>query len=100
MNPITVTATYQRPVYNVAGAWIRDEPVELVAEVLQDSGEYCSSELFVVWTDETLAKLAAIDFSVDELIGAQEAAEEAYWANEAEECRVLKVRQQLGVVAA
>lgn len=71
-----------------------DVSVELVAEVAQDGGGSCDSELLVIWTDETLAKLADLEFGMEELVGAQEAIEAAYWESEREECRHSNLRQR------
>jgi hypothetical protein len=74
--------------------------VAIEAEVLQDGGTNCTSELCIVWTTETLEKLARLDFSEEELVGCEEAVEVAYWALEAEQCRLASARQRAGYVSA
>ena len=77
-----------------------DLTVELEAECFQDSGEGFLGEVCTVWTLDCLERLAAAGLSGDELLGCTEAVEEAFWGAELEACRVSKVRQQLGTVAA
>lgn len=96
-----VVATYQRQLHNAfSGVWLGETPIVLVADVTQDSGEGFASELCVVWDDETLATIAAAVLDCDELIGCVEVVESRFWNSEAETCRLLKVNQQLGTVAA
>ncbi len=84
-----VRATYVRQ--HLDGS---DEAIALSADVIQDGGEHSGSELCVVWTDECLVTLAAAELDMEELVGATEALEEAYWASEREECRLASVRQR------
>lgn len=88
-----VSTTYMRQVTG-HGCWLGETPIEIEAEVFQDGGEHTGSELLVIWTDETLASLASLDFDMSELEGAQEAIEEAYWASERDQCRASITRQQ------
>jgi hypothetical protein len=89
---IIVTAQYARPTYcRFSGCWLADKPVTVSADV-----EQFGDELLVIWTDETLAKLAELGFSVDELVGAQEAIEAAFGEHEREQCRLASVKQRAG----
>ncbi len=90
-----VAATYQRPIYSAGGAWLRDEPVELVAECQQ-----FVDDALIIWTDETRAELVALGLDAEELVGCQEAVEEAFWESEREECRLAAVRQRTGAEVA
>lgn len=87
----TVNTTYALPVHTPGGGWLRDELVEITAEC-----EQFGDDVLVIWTDETLAKLASLDLDGEELVGCDEAATEAFWASEQEACRVASVRQRLG----
>jgi hypothetical protein len=91
-----IATTYPRPIYGFGGCWLRDEPVTIAADVIQDGGVGHTSELCIVWTDETLARLAALELDAEELIGCEEAIEQAWWDAEAEQCRLANVRQRLG----
>lgn len=95
-----ITATYRRQVYDaVSGAWLNEVPVEISAEVIQDGGHGCSSELCVIWTDSTLETFQAGDFDIEELIGAQEAIEEAWFVAERAACAESSVKQRSEVAA-
>lgn len=86
----TVKATYQRPVYSHGGSWLRDEPVELEAEC-----EQFGDEVLTVWTDACLATLAVADLDMEELVGATEAIEEAFFAAEREAGRLDYLAQRM-----
>ncbi len=81
------------------GFWVGEEPIEIAAECWQDSGESFLSEVLIVWTDETLVKLAALSLDAEELVGCTEAMEEAFHANERELCRVSIARNREGRAA-
>jgi hypothetical protein len=70
--------------------------VRLSAVVVQDSGTYCDSETFVVWTPEADAVLKAsgIRDDAEELAGAMERAADAYWDREHDQCRLASARQR------
>lgn len=87
---ITIRTTYLR-ITERFGCYMGEEAIELTAEC-----EQFGDEILTIWTDETLALLASLDLSGDELIGCTEAMEEAFFAAEQEECRLLKVRQERG----
>lgn len=91
---ITVRATYLRQLEG-NGMWLGEESIGLEAEC-----EQFGDEVLVVWTDACLTTLAAADLDGDELVGCTEAIEEAFWSAEREACRVLKVQQRAGTVAA
>jgi hypothetical protein len=85
-----VSATYNRPILcRFSGSWLYDKPVSVTAEC-----EQFGDEVLVIWTLETLEALASLDFSGDELVGATEAVERAFFESEREECRVASVRQR------
>ena len=91
-----ISAVYQKQFYSAhSGAWLDELAIQIAAEV-----EQFGDSLLVIWTDECSATLEAAGLDCDELIGAQEEIESAFWAAEREECRLSKVRQQNGVVAA
>jgi hypothetical protein len=96
---VTTRATYLRQLEG-NGIWLGEEPIGLEAECFQDSGLDFGSEVLVIWTDETLAKLASLDLNAEELVGATEAMTEAFWSAEREACALSKVQQRLGTVAA
>lgn len=73
------------------GAYMGDEPIEISAPVTQRG-----DDLIVPWIEMS----ADVDLDDEEVIGALEAAEEKFWSLEAEACRVSKVSQQMGTVAA
>lgn len=85
-----VRATYMRMIERF-GAYMGDEPIEIEAPVTQRG-----DDLIVPWIEVS----ADVDLDDEEVIGAQEAAEEKFWSLEAEACRVSKVRQSLGTEAA
>lgn len=89
-----ITTTYLRIIERF-GAYLGETPIEISADC-----ESFNDEVLVIWTDETLARLAALDLDAEELIGCEEAATEAFWASEEEQCRLVKVRQRLGERAA
>ena len=78
------------------GETLTETPVALVAHVAQDSGDYCTSELCVVWHDATIADMTRLGFDAEERVGAVEAISERFWANEAEALRVARARQRDG----
>lgn len=89
----TIAATYLRPVYDdYSSAWLNDVPVTVTAEV-----EQFGDDLLVIWTSACLTELGRREFTGEELVGAQEAIEEAWWASEREACRAQYVRQRLGL---
>lgn len=73
-----------------------EQDVTLSALVAQDSGAHCDSELLVIWTDEALDAIARHELDSEELAGAIEHAEVAFYAAEAEQCRLASTRQRLG----
>lgn len=89
-----IRATYLRQLEG-HGCWLGEEPVELSAEC-----EQFGDTVLVVWTDETLAKLAALDLDGDELLGCTEAIEEAFYLAEQSACRDSIVRQRTEVSTA
>ena len=89
-----IRATYLRQSES-NGCWMGETSIAITAEC-----EQFGDELLVIWTDECLARLAALDLDAEELVGCTEAIEEAFFAAEREQCRVSKVRQQTGEVAA
>jgi hypothetical protein len=91
----TIATVYQRPLFTRGGAWLRDTPVEVTAEV-----EQFGDLLLVLWTPETMAALAELRFDGEELVGAQEAIEEAHHQAEREACRVASVKQRMGATEA
>ncbi len=90
----TITTAYLRQSES-NGCWMGETAISITAEC-----EQFGDELLVVWTDETLAELAALDLDGDELIGCTEAIESAFWASEEEQCRLANVRQRTGERAA
>jgi hypothetical protein len=86
------TAAYQR-VSAVTGDNV-GEPLAISAYVIQDGGEGFTSETCLVWTDETLALIAALKLDCEELVGCEEAIEDAFFAAEREHCRVAYVKQR------
>jgi hypothetical protein len=89
----TVSCVYLRQLGTTC--WLGEQPIELTAEC-----EQMADDVLVIWTDETLAKLAALDLDGDELVGCDEVMREAFWASEREECRLANVRQRTGERAA
>lgn len=78
----------------------REFELALPCEVTQDSGAGLLSELCVLWSDEADATFAQYGFSGEELDGAVENAEDAFWLAEQAACGVVKTQQRLGTVAA
>ena len=73
----------------IAANHTRDDltTVALFAYVAQDTGEGCDSDLLVVWADETLPVIAALD--AEEQVGAIEAIEQAFCDYQAETSRIV-----------
>lgn len=86
-----IRTNYRRPILTAGGSWLRDELVEISAEC-----EQAGDDVIVIWTDETLARLAELDLTGDELLGCDEAVTEAFWAAGDEEIRLARVAQQTG----
>lgn len=87
---ITIRTTYMRQLEGY-GCWLGEEPVEISAEC-----EQFGDQVLVIWTQETLDRLAALDLDGDELLGCTEAMEDAFFESEREECRKSLIRQQRG----
>jgi hypothetical protein len=87
-------AVYVRTVEHIGGG-VSEQPIELAAECFQ-----AGDDVTVIWTDECLARLAALDLDGEELIGCTETIEEKFFQDEREYCRVMKVKQAMGTVAA
>ncbi len=93
-----VRATYQR-VHADTGL-NRGEPLSIAATVIQDAGTHCLSETCLVWTPETDALFAALELDAEELLGCENAIEDAHWSAEREACRLSSVRQRQEATAA
>lgn len=91
----TITAIYRRPQYTMGGAWLFDRQVEVDAEC-----EQLGDDVVVIYTDETLAKLAELNFDGEELLGVEECLAEAFWASEREACRLASIKQRAGAEVA
>lgn len=74
----TITANYTRDDLTT---------VALLAYVAQDNGEGCDSDLLVIWAEETLPVVAALD--AEEQVGAIEAIEQAYWIYQLETSQIV-----------
>ncbi len=85
-----ITATYQKQIYAaLSGAWLDQTPIEISAECEQHG-----DTVTVVWTDETLATIADHGLDAEEVVGCQEAVEQAFFEGEREQCRLANVRQR------
>ena len=81
----TITANYKRDDLTT---------VALIAYVAQDTGDGCDSDLLVVWADETLPVIAALD--AEEQVGAIEAIEQAFFDDEHADAARVRSAQQRG----
>lgn len=89
-----ITATYMRQLTG-HGIWLGEEPVSLEADC-----EQAGDLVLVAFTEETLAMLAELGLDTEELVGCEEAVEEAFWQHEMEQARLSYLRQRLGKVEA
>lgn len=83
-----VKATYARQLTN-GFCWLGEHGIPLEADVVQ-----FGDTLTVVFTEESLKAMA--DFDIDELQGAEEAIERAFWESEQAECARVRSAQQRG----
>lgn len=89
-------ASYQRQVVDaIGGWWSHGEPLELEFDAVQ-----LGDEVTIAYTLETLERLAVLGLTTEELIGCDEAAEEAFWESEREACRLANTRQRNATEAA
>lgn len=89
---MSLRCSYQRQVCDaIGGWWSHGEPLELEFDAVQ-----FGDEVTIAYTLETLERLAGLGLTTEELIGCDEAATEAYWQSEREECRLLGINQRLG----
>lgn len=86
----TIKTSYVRIIERL-GCYLGESPVELTAEC-----EQLGDKVLVIWTDETLARIVALDLDDEERDGCEEAIEEAFFQHEQEQCRLASVRQRLG----
>jgi hypothetical protein len=73
--------------------------LELPCTVIQDCAPGFASEVLVIWSPEADVEIARYGFSGDELDGAIEAAESAFWLAEHAEERKAMTAQQTGDLA-
>ena len=101
MNTTTNTVSFEYTILRdrhftspFAGFGECEATLSLSAFVSQDSGHGFDSECLVIWTDESLATIAKHDLDSEEIAGAIEAAEYAWFDREQDQCRLASARQR------